>query len=410
LLAVFVITVGALQVAVADSARDPHTPVWVASRGVSVLQPFGWGLSTGGIYASDPYQNGGTWISVMPGTRRNAIKSVGFDFVRLAVDPGPMLAASSDDVLRGLVAEITAAVADLNASGLKVIVDIHANISHPVVGWTNADLVDGPNGPKFQRLVRIEQRLAAALRETRPTDVAFELFNEPPFWSRGAVSWSVQQKVLFGAVRAELPNHSIVVTGPEYSSIRGLESLEPLDYDANTIYTFHFYEPFQFALQSSSTFYRNIHRLTFPPQAHVGGKPKAIADFKATGASAGEIADFTRHHRSYGIDTYFDEPEDEAFVVSRIAAVIRWARSKGLRADQLLCGEFGAEGDHGVNIAAAPSSRSAYIETVRKALEAADIAWDVHELNNTSDGFGIASGTAPFQFDAAVMRALGLAN
>jgi hypothetical protein len=77
---------------------------------------------------------------------------------------------------------------------------------------------------------------------------------------------------------------------------------------------------------------------------------------------------------------------------------------------QLLCGEFGSEGDHGASIGATSESRAAYLKTVRTALEAAGIAWMMHELNSTSDGFRIASDKAPFDFDPTMANALRLAQ
>ena len=72
----------------------------VEARGLNCLQPFGFGTATDGSYVDEPYQNGGTDLEVMPDSRLRLIKSTGFDFVRMCVDPATLTTAANTDRLR----------------------------------------------------------------------------------------------------------------------------------------------------------------------------------------------------------------------------------------------------------------------------------------------------------------------
>src|SRR3954466_9262138 len=113
---------------------------------LNALQPFGFGASSAGAYTSTPYTNGGADATVMPDARLTAFQSQGINCIRMAVDPGPMLAAADDTALDTRIGEIIAGVARRTALGFKVIVDIHVlgPGQHPVTGWSNTDLIDGP--------------------------------------------------------------------------------------------------------------------------------------------------------------------------------------------------------------------------------------------------------------------------
>ena len=91
--------------------------------------------------------------------------------------------------------------------------------------------------------------LAAHLSRTPPDKVLLEIFNEPVF-DRDPAAWFPIRRRLASAIRAAAPHHTIVAGGPNWSSLDGLLKSEPLD-DANVLYTFHFYEPFEFTHQGA---------------------------------------------------------------------------------------------------------------------------------------------------------------
>ncbi|MEZ5875713.1 MAG: cellulase family glycosylhydrolase [Hyphomicrobiales bacterium] len=91
-------------------------------RGVSIHEWLNWALLTeASDYRWPPYNDLEEWGGARDFTR---IKALGFDFVRLTVDPGPLLA--SDGARRDeAVARLEQAVRLVQQSGLKVVLDLH---------------------------------------------------------------------------------------------------------------------------------------------------------------------------------------------------------------------------------------------------------------------------------------------
>ncbi len=305
----------------------------------------------------------------MPPARRALIKATGFDVYRLVVDPGPLLSAANDEIVANFLTQITESIIDLVNVGLLVIFDVHVNGGHPVAGWSNIDLTDGIAGPKFQRLVEIERRIAAAIEAiNKPTQICLELFNEPPIASKIAGDrWPTQLEYLFKAVRGAAPNVTLIVGGGGFNSVDdrwGLISLDPKAFDQNTIYSWHGYEPNQFTLQGQIGHYQYIHRLPFPPKK--ADKEIAIrslidsieADKSLSDReSAAKIAYFTKGRHKEGLDAYFDIPQDETYIAKQIKKVTDWADNHGVYRLQLMNGEFGCNGDFRGTVAATLESR-----------------------------------------------------
>jgi hypothetical protein len=395
-------------------------------RGLNTLQSDGYIRSEGAVYASHPYSNGGPFLDIMPVERRALIKRTGFDFVRMAVDFGPILSASNRPALDVLIDDLLGHISAYNRSGLKVIVTMFAG-NEPATGWGAKDLVDGVVGPKFQRLVIVWQRFAAAIAKSmEPAQVAIELFNEPPYTReiRGD-PWPVQQKELFRQVRASIPKHTIIVTTDNLSSVDRLAALRAREYDANTMYRVNGYEPFQISHQGDG-YFKYIRRLTFPPEKHLGGRAEAISSVTAEITLDDQlsyldkvrmIGKFTREGRTEGIDTYFDTPCDRSFISSKVKLAVKWAASQGVSSRQILIGEFGARGDFNSGglldgpsdrLAGAIVTQSNFIRAWREEIEGSGFGgWCVHEALGPT-GFGLGSGRPPWRLKPDLIAALGL--
>src|SRR5262249_34425927 len=153
----------------------------------------------------------------------------GFDCVRLAIDVAALMAAPDETALDRLVAELTAGIGRRARFGLKVIADIHPlpRGAHPVSGFADTDLIDGPEGPKFRRLVEVVLRLSIAIGANfGPSEVAVELFNEPPEPKTfsGKVPWNEQIEAYWRQVRRVLPDHTLIVAGTGFAALDGLTS------------------------------------------------------------------------------------------------------------------------------------------------------------------------------------------
>lgn len=80
--------------------------------------------------------------------------------------------------------------------------------------------------------------------------VFFEIVNEPRFENRPTVWRKIQQRWI-DAMRAVVPNHTLIVTGSDWGGLSSLEKFEPYD-DRNLVYSFHFYDPMEFTHQAAN--------------------------------------------------------------------------------------------------------------------------------------------------------------
>ena len=106
-----------------------------------------------------------------------ALRSAGIDFVRLPVDPGPLLAFSGVQRER-LFADILGAIELCNDEALTVIVNLHPNgATHH---YNPRNLVGDVMAPLFTRYLGLVRDIAVRLAKLDPARVAFEPLNEPP--------------------------------------------------------------------------------------------------------------------------------------------------------------------------------------------------------------------------------------
>ena len=298
------------------------------------------------------------------------LRRVGFSFVRLAVQPDMLTDAR-------MLATLTASVARLERQGLGVIVGLHP------ASWR----LETSEADRASFLASW-RTLAPALRALDPRLTFPELLNEPVF--RGAAgAWSNLQHRILTDVRAMLPANTILLTGNDWGSIDGLQSMVP-EPDANTVYSFHFYAPPELTALAA---YRPgvdaaaLARLPFP--ADDMGACQAVADTTPDQPTAGLIRFYCAQHWN------------AAKLAARIGAAAEWARRNHR---VVLAGEFGAS--QRLNAAA----RLAWLATVRAACEQAGIGWALWGYDDT---MGFAMQQPPrdrIDLDAGILRALGLAG
>ncbi|WP_158928901.1 glycoside hydrolase family 5 protein [Acidisphaera sp. S103] len=292
------------------------------------------------------------------------IRTAGFDFVRLAVDPA--VAETQRPVL-------IAAIKRIQRQGLTVVISPQPHDWH-----LETDPADR------ERLRTFWQTLAPALRPLDPARTVPEVLNEPVF-PQDPTGWATLQHQILTVIRQALPNVTVVLTGQDWGSIGGLLALTP-EADPNVLYSFHFYDP---AELTSLAAYRPgldraaLARLPFP----VIDRPRCDATADGTADSA--TRDLMRYYCALGWD------------VPRIAATIDQAATWGrLHHVRLLAGEFGA------STALNAPARTAWLKTVRAAFEARGIGW---ALWGYDDVMGLAVSRPPSRrpaLDRAVLYAL----
>ena len=336
-----------------------------------------------------------------------ALRSAGIDFVRLPVDPGPLLAFSGAQRER-LFADILGAVELCNDEALTVVVNLHPNgATHH---FNPRNLVGDVMAPLFMRYLGLVRDLAARLAGLDPARVAFEPLNEPP-QDCGAADWAVMQSELLRTARLAAPNLTLVATGACGGMIAGLEALDPSS-DPKVIHTFHFYEPYVFSHQgapwmSGEPIYRYLNAVPWPASA--GSKQATLAAVAAR--MAADTATPAAEKREIGrtidrvLAEYFSADPDKRFIERYFARVTAWADRHRVPHERILLGEFGALRSDDRYVAAPAADRARYIRDVREVCEAAGMPW---AFWNLFDGTGLTIDDWSRSFDPAIVAALGL--
>lgn len=274
------------------------------------------------------------------------IRAMGYDHVRLPVDPTFLCGKEDGALLPELLPELDRAIAMLRAKGLAVIVDVHSKT------------------PDFKGLAE-----KAALREvfiawwgnfarhlaetTDPEWVFLELMNEPggqKFWANQA--WQDYQDRLISIVRANAPTHTLVANGGAYMLVDELGKVKPHP-DRNVLWAVHYYEPSQFTHQGAvwmKEWYHPLNEVPWPfGEADV---EPTIAKLKALPAKA-QSERVLRNMAKEAIAT----PEH---LEKQVALIAAWGRENHVRIHI---------GEYGVVDWAPRDSRLRYLKALNEAFE-----------------------------------------
>ena len=310
------------------------------------------------------------------------VKSMGFDHVRLSVNPAPMMRHNMADQLPPeYVAYLDAAVKMILNHGLAVIIDVH------------------PDSDFKQKLVQrdefVEQfsdfwrAIARHYSTYDPEMVYFEILNEPEF--RDRYRWAGVQASLANAIREGAPKHTIIAAGANWSDIPDLVSLTPLQ-DPNVIYNFHYYEPHTFTHQGATwgvNYWHFENKLAYPSnmenvQKVANDQPDAVNRYSVL---------------EYGLDHW-----DANRIAAEIGQAADWAKHWNV---PLTCNEFGVyrrDSD--------AQDRARWLHDVRTALEHDGIGWNMWDFGgrDNSRGFGVVNGGTDGSNvpDELTLQALGL--
>lgn len=304
------------------------------------------------------------------------IKSMGFDHVRLSVNPQPMFRMNEPQKLPPeYLGYLDAAVRMILDHGLAVVIDMH------------------PDSDFKQRLNKedtfVEQfadywRAVAQHYSTwDPDRVFFEVLNEPEF--NDHYRWLGVQTKLAAAIREGAPKPTIIAAGARWSDDDDLVFQEPLR-DPNVIYNFHFYEPHIFTHQGATWgayYWHWLKGLRYP------STPESAEQVAALVPNEVDRLNVIR----YGRDHW-----EADHIGAEMKQAAEWAKRRGV---PLVCNEFGVFRNF-----SDPQDRAAWIHDVRTALERNGIGWTMWDY---SGGFGVVvkkdGKSIP---DEGVLAALGL--
>jgi aryl-phospho-beta-D-glucosidase BglC (GH1 family) len=304
------------------------------------------------------------------------IKAMGFDYVRLCLDPMRMMPHHRpDEIPADYQGYLDAAIKMILDQGLAVVIDIHPDSDFKAKLSKDDSFV--------QEFADFWRALARHYSTWDPDRVFFEILNEPEMSDR--YRWSGVQTKLAAAIREGAPQHTIIAAGARWSDDDDLVSLQPLQ-DPNIIYNFHFYDPHIFTHQGATWgayFWHWVKDLHYP------SSPESAAK---TAASAPDPVD------RLAIIRYGEDHWDAARIDTEMTQVAEWAQQHNVT---VVCNEFGVfrEG-------ADSKDREAWIHDVRTAFERHGIGWAMWDY---SGNFGVVTKkdgqTVP---DESTLRALGL--
>ena len=272
----------------------------------------------------------------------------------------------------------------------------------------------------FQLVLPFYRDLARWIHtEFRPDQVAFQIMTEP---FANYCDWNILNRQLWQTVRGELPDHTLVLSGDKTGSLFGMLELTPVE-DDNVYYGFTSYDPFAFTLQSWNAFFGGtptaldaVGHVPYPanPEIIEQRMEEMICQVPADSRQAA-----MEYLRAYGRGDYQQGNQgcfNRTWIENRLELVQAWRKKHGGHFP-VLCNEFGVMdpvmgGKYG-GIGILPQERLLFLQDLREAMEARDIAWSYWSFNETFTIFDPAART-PFGHDSdalldhALLQALGL--
>jgi len=292
----------------------------------------------------------------------NMVKSMGFDHIKILVDPATHKSGSGINpaTMPTLKTNVDLAL----SSGLPVVVCIH-----PQANFKNAEL---GNAAEFNNYLGFMNAFAQWLATNYPPNqIAFEFMTEP---FGNYADWTVMQYRIWEAVRMAMPNHMLILSGDQTGRLFGLLGVHPVN-DSNVLYCFTTYDPFPFTFQGGSPFgdpIKYLQDVPYPSNPSVinSSLTNIIANVPAASKAAAQQS----------LLNYGEQSWDANVLNARFKRLADWNRFFGGQL-QLWCAEFGCldPGQGGVKA----TDRYAFISDLRQAFETNGIWWAYWSFNET---------------------------
>jgi endoglucanase len=361
------------------------------------------------------------WASIDPGASRaftfppfqyptdalerevGALHRTGFDFVRLAVDPGPFLqfrGSHRDHLDRMLLQRVRLIL----SRGLSVIVDFHPSDMHE--DYRADVLTRGAETRLFQDYLDLLSRTARLLDGLQSRRVMLEIMNEPP--ARPA-AWRLMLEAAYASVRNAAPHLLLLLDGGDAPIPANTTSLGEFRDDAAAFFSFHYYEPYQFTHQGAPWMAaRYLSEVPYPALARSlqDSLDASAAAITASNLSAPEklvakvdARDQLENYRwsSFSRDTIKD----------RFQRMANWARDNNVPDNRVILGEFGAIKSARSRNPIANAERARWFRDVREEAETRGFGWAAWAYRGSA-GFSLTPDEASLQIEPSLVQALGL--
>ena len=383
-------------------------PVILGTKGVNIGTNLMWSIF-----------NSNDWSKPETAAR---MKALGLEFVRLPIDP--IFFMGADGTFGPRSGELNTAIKNLNAAGLKVIVDMHSFSKFPGTDrdFTQSVVCGGQPLAKFEKFLT---GIAAFLDKQDKAKVVLELLNEPNNPCGTTVNWPATLERLRKAARTGSSNLTLVLSGEDWGGIYALGPLPKIT-DPNIIYSVHYYGPLEFSHQGATwidEYFSALENVPYPVtkrslaaiwpkiEANIAGnpditnKPKARADAKSTLECYYGMA-------GSGCTAYGSQSINDAF-----NNVVTQAARLGVPASRILLGEFGVQGKwtdpwrkepYKVFNAAQLEDRATWIKEVRTIAQGKGFSTAMWMFNDTGGWTAFNNSTNPPSFEPSIIDALGL--
>ncbi|ACK85020.1 glycoside hydrolase family 5 [Methylorubrum extorquens CM4] len=309
-----------------------------------------------------------SWDISATNARLAALKALGFDAVRIAIDPTTALNGAQTHAQWWAVAQY--AIDKALAEDLNVIADLHVALDGSQSTY-RADQIEAayPNGLAWAAYVNLLQYFAAQLAGYNNTEVCAEIYNENMQDVGG--DWPAMAKTLWNAFRVKNLNTTVLVGGSSYSSVDGLADLLAANFDANTGYVVHDYEPGVLSHQGVGV-YQPVSRLHYPPI--FSEKAAALAQVLGNSSLTGQINNY------FGSSQFDATTMNDGWLAAKVAVVTAWRKANGVPASRIFMTETGIHNDTDFR-GASRVARLGFIQTKTRLHEAAGHsvgiwAWD----------------------------------
>ena len=404
MLGLFIASAGWLSVVAAHAGGSEDIAEF--RRGIGISHAMAWArIESGpaGAFAFPPFADPANALRVH---ELQTVRRSGFDFVRLAVDPGPFLQfqGAQRDALDNILLD---RVKLILAARLAVIVDFHPSDLQPK--FTAAALTAGLDTPLYRAYLRMLERTAGLLGQLHSRKVALELMNEPPV---SAKAWQPMLEAAFAAARRGSSDLVLVLDGGEQASAAALMAMRtaPFTQDHATLFSFHYYDPYQFTHQGASwNAPRYLADVPYPARARPieDSLDASLAKITVEGLPEATKSSAYRDAQSR-LESYWRSGFDAAAIAQSFAQITDWARSQGVERDRIILGEFGARKTELQLFGVRADERSQWFRDVRKQAEAFGFGWAAWTYRGGS--FGLVANEAADDIEPGIAEALGLAQ
>ncbi len=349
------------------------------ARGIGLSHVMGWAAVEPGSAHAFTYPPFADPSRALTATELQTIKRAGFDYVRLAVDPGPFLqfqGTRRDEMDRVLLGRVKLIL----ASGLAVIVDFQPSDLNP--DYTAQNLTAGLDMPIFQDYLRLLGRTARLLAALHSDQVAFELMNEPPVRPD---EWQPMLEAVYAAARSSAAELPLVLEGGDEASVAALTAMRTSAFAADpaALFSFHYYDPYQFTHQGAS--WNPARYLADVPYPALARPLNDSLEATAGVIAKNDLAPAEKYAAYRDARARLEAYRRSAFDADSIAAafdrVAAWARAQHLPPDRIMLGEFGARKIASQRDVTRAAEREKWFHDVSAAAQARGFGWGRVDLS-----------------------------